>query len=211
VAAGRADVSDLDERQSVIAERPRHEPTVDDPELARGRLAEGEADRARTHQRGHPGVVRIADRDRPGPYPHLRLLVGIQRVVPVEVIRRQVQQRAGRGRDRRREVQLLTGQLDGEDVVRRIGEHGVDERLPDIADRDRSQASRAQHRLEHVHRRGLAVRTRHRQPGCRTGAPQLPGQLDLAPDRNAAGGRIGQKRVVRTQPGRCDDETDLTG
>ena len=76
-------------------------------------------------------------------------------------------------------VQLEAGELDGQDVVRLGVHHRLDDRQADVAARDRAQACRPQHRLEHLHRRGLAVGAGHGQPGCRV----LAGRAAARPAR----------------------------
>jgi hypothetical protein len=125
------------------------------------------------------------------------------------MIGRQVQQRPGERTHRRSEVQLLARQLDREHRVRLRRDDRVDERLTDVADRNRPQPGGAQHRLEHVHRRGRASGAGHREPWGGVGSSQPPREFDLAPHRNAAHLCCDQQRVGRTQSRRDDDEVDL--
>ena len=109
-------------------------------------------------------------------------------------------------------MQLEAGELDGEDVVRLGVHHRLDDRQADVAAGDRAQAPGAQHRLEHLHGRGLAVGAGDGQPRRRVlRVAQPPGQLDLAPDRDAARGRLREQRRGRRPAGRGDDEVDVVG
>jgi hypothetical protein len=96
-------------------------------------------------------------------------------------------------------VQLVAGQLDRDHVVRLGVHHGFQQRQPDVACGNCPVAGRGQDRGQHLHRGGLAVGAGDAQPGRRVGGiAQPPGQLDLAPDRDAPldGGRE-QRRVRR--------------
>ncbi len=111
--------------------------------------------------------------------------VVLERAVPVEVVGCDVEQGGGARRHRVRPVQLIARQLERDDVVRLRVEHGLDDRVADVAGRGDPQSGRPQHLGQHPHRRGLAVGTGHGEPGrgpLRVAQP--PGQLDLPPDRD---------------------------
>jgi hypothetical protein len=175
------------------------------PELALDRRGHAHPDaglrRRRGEQRGDAVVVEVGDCDRGRPHPRLDLDVGRHRAVPVQVIGREVQQRAGRWTHGLRPVQLEARHLDGQHVVGGRRQHGVDDRYADVADRAGAPSGRDEHRFEHADGRGLAVRAGDCEPGRTAPVPQLPGELDLAPDRNPDGRCVAEQRVVGTQPG----------
>ena len=184
----------------LLDERPIGEHVVDQPEHPDARRAEGEPD--------GPGAVLhlgVADQllgDLVGHVVDARpldagvdpALVGgvaghaaTRPVVPVEVVLRDVEHRGRLRLDRGGVVQLEAGELHRQDVVRRGVHHRLDDGQPDVAAGDRPQAAGAQHRLEHLHRRGLAVGAGDGQPRRWVlGVAQPPGQLDLAPDRDSS-------------------------
>ena len=81
--------------------------------------------------------------------------------------------------------------------------------MPDVAGAGCAQPGRPQDRREHLHRRRLAVRSRHGEPRGRARAgTHPPGELDLAPDGYAVGRRLGEQRVVGPPSRGRDDEVD---
>ena len=71
-------------------------------------------------RRGDPGIVGVADGDAvrvAAPDRELRGGVRVERLVPLQVVVGEVEQRADRRRHRRRPVQLEAGQLDREHVI----------------------------------------------------------------------------------------------
>ena len=81
-------------------------------------------------------------------------------------------------------MQLIARELNREHV-QRFGVHdGLKDRSADIADRKSVESVRAQDRLEHLHRRRLAVGARDSEPWNRIVSPQAP----------------------RRPPGRCHDQ-----
>src|SRR5690606_28532935 len=108
--------------------------------------------------------------------------VRLVRAVPVDVVGRDVEARAGLGRDRVREVELEARELDGEDVRDALGD-GPDDGCPDVADGGGTLAGRREDRGEHADRRRLAVRPREGEPrrGGTAGDLEAPRELDLAP------------------------------
>ena len=91
-------------------------------------------------------------------------------------------------------MQLEAGELDGQHVVRLGVHHRLHDRQADVAAGHGPQAGGAQHRLEHLHGRGLAVGAGDGQPRRGLGrVPEPPGQLHLAPDRDAASCRLGEQ------------------
>ena len=209
----------------LLDERPVGEHVVDQPEHPDARRAEGEPD--------GPGAVLhlgVADQllgDLVGHVVDARPLDAVvdpalvggvaghaatRSVVPVEVVLRDVEHRGRLRLDRGGVVQLEAGELDRQDVVRRGVHHRLDDGQADVAAGDRPQAAGAQHRLEHLHGRGLAVRAGDGQPRRRVlGVAQPPGQLDLAPDRDASLDRLGQQRRRGRPAGRGHHEVDLVG
>ncbi len=105
--------------------------------------------------------------------------------MPVEVVGGEVEDGGGVHAQARRPVQLVAGELDGEDVVRLVGEDHVDQRDADVADGRGAQTGRLQDRGEHPDGGRLAVGAGDREPGGRVGAAQPPGQFDVAPDGDA--------------------------
>jgi hypothetical protein len=115
----------------------------------------------------------------------------------------------GLGAHRLGVVQLEAGELDGEDVVRRRVHDRLDERQADVARGHAPQPGRAEDLVEHLHRGGLAVGAGHGEPRHRSavgpGVAQPPGELDLAPHRDAALAGLGDQRRRRL-PARRDDQ-----
>ena len=201
--AGRGDVGDRRERHGV-GERPVHEVPVDDPQLARAGLAAGEADVARRRrgdqQRGGLAVVEARDRDVTAQHPGLRGAVGGHRAVPVEVVLGEVEHRPGEGAHRRRPLELEARQLHRQHPVARA--QRVHDGQPDVAAGDGVLPRRAQDRLEHRRRGGLAVGAGDREPARRPVradrrvVAQPPGELRLADHRHRRrAGRQRQRRV----------------
>ena len=173
--------------------------------------AEGEPDRAGAlldvglaHQPLGLGVGHVVDAGPLHPLVDAALVGGVvgharRAGVPVEVVLGDVEHRGGLGAHRVGVVQLEAGQLDGEDVVRLGVHHRLDDRQADVADGDAAQPRGAQDRVEHLHGRGLAVGAGDAQPRASAWSrvAQPPGQLDLAPDRDAAGAGLRQQRGGR--------------
>ena len=136
----------------------------------------------------------------------------VRAVVPVEVVLGEVEDDRGLGAHRLCVVELEAGQLDGEDVVG-LGVHDrLDDRPTDVADRRTAQAGRAQDRVEHLHRGGLAVGAGDGQPGGGVlGIAQPPGELDLAPDRDAAGRGLREQGRGGLPARRGDEHVDVVG
>ena len=148
----------------------------------------------------------------PGPRQAERLVggVGVERAVPVDVVGRDVEHCGRRELDRRRPVQLEAGDLDGDDVVGRVGSDHLDEGQSDVARSDRARPRREQDRLEHLHRGRLPVGPRDTQP--RHGrVAQPPGQLHLAPHGHARVGGSDQQRLVGSPAGRRDHQVGVGG
>ena len=129
--------------------------------------------------------------------------------MPVDVVGGDVEARRGPGCERVRPVQLEARQLDGDDVVG-LGVHDrLEHRGADVAGAAGSQPGGAQDRGQHLHGRRLAVGAGDGEPGRGALArAQPPGQLDLAPDRDAGRGRGREQRLVRAPARRGDDEVD---
>ena len=109
-------------------------------------------------------------------------------------------------------VQLEAGQLDREHVVGHRVHDRLDERQPDVAGRHAAQPRRAQDRVEHLDRRGLAVGAGDGEPGrVVVGVAKPPGQLDLAPDRYAAVAGLREQRRVGRQPGEVTSRSTSSG
>ena len=90
--------------------------------------------------------------------------------------------------------------------------HRLDDRAADVAGRHAAQPGRAQDRVEHLDGRGLAVGAGDREPGRGRGrVAQPPGQLDLAPDRDAALRRLHEQRCARPPAGRDHDRSASSG
>ena len=134
------------------------------------------------------------------------------RGVPVEVVLGDVEDRGGLRAHRVGVVQLEAGELHGQHVVGRGVHHGLEHRHPDVADGLAAQPGGAQDRVEHLHGGGLAVGAGDGQPRrVVLGVAQPPGQLDLAPHRDAARAGLGEQRRARAPAGRGDDEVDVVG
>ena len=194
VRGRRVDVRDLGQLLGVLLpvldEGAVHQDAVHDAELGGAGGAEGEADRPAAlldvglaHQvlGGRVGDVvdagdRVALVD-----PALVGGVRLHGAVPVEVVGGEVEHGAGVGAQRGRPVQLVAGELDGEDVVRapRRGPRRARRRR---CCRRRRCAGRPRVRIdgEHLDGGGLAVGAGDRQPG-----------------RPASGARAAARRVRR--------------
>ncbi len=106
-------------------------------------------------------------------------------------------------------MQLVAGEFDGEDVVLRLAEHGVQQRYADVADGRGAQARGLQDGRQHPYGGGLAVGPGDREPGrglAAVVAAQAPGEFDVAPDRDARLGGSQEERFVRLPAGGGDDE-----
>lgn len=213
------DVGDLGQLLGVLLpvrdEGPVDEDALDDAQLGRSGGAEGEAD-------GPAALldVGLADQVLGGPVrdvvdagdlvalvdPALVGGVRLHGAVPVEVVGRQVEHGGRVGADGGRPVQLVAGEFDGEHVVRLVAEDGVEERDPDVADGGGPQSGGLQDRGQHPYGRGLAVGAGDREPGGRAGAPEPPGELDVAPDLHARLGGGGEERLVGPPAGGGDDQ-----
>ena len=141
--------------------------------------------------------------------------VGVQRAVPVDVVGRNVEHRAGPRCHRSSAVsgraaqpmQLKARQLDREDVVRLGMLHHLDQWGSDVAGCLGPQPRSAQHRGEHAHGGGLTVGAGQGEPRRGTGLrSQPPSQLDLAPHRDCGRGSRGEQGLVRSPTRRGDDQ-----
>ena len=170
-----ADLGQLERRVlALLDERPIHQQVVDDAEHRHRRGAQGEP-------------------DGPGPLDHLGLLdqplgrrvghvvdaggrdagvdlglggpVVVEAAVPLQMIGVQVEDGGRMQRQGVRPVQLVTGELDGQHVVRLRVEDGLHHRSTDVAHRRGPQSGGAQHRLQHLGGGRLAVRPGDAQPG----------------------------------------------
>jgi hypothetical protein len=137
--------------------------------------------------------------------------VGLHRAVPVGVVLGDVEHDRGVGPGRVDRGQLEAAQLDGEHVVALLAGHHRHQRQPDVARRDRAASVGEQHGLQHPGRGRLAVRPGDDQPAGRPGPPHPPGQLDLAPHRDAEPRRVLQQEGGRPPAGRDHDEVGLGG
>ena len=127
----------------------------------------------------------------------LRRRVRVHRPVPVQVVRRQVQQDRHLRMEPVDVEQLERRGLDGQDVPRLARRQR--ERVPHVPAGAGLQPRRRQHRREQLDGRRLAVRPGHRQ--VRDGAHPRA-QLELAPDRELPVPRPPQdRRVAAARPG----------
>lgn len=220
--AGWVDVGDLGQFLGLLLavgdERPVDEDAVDHAELRGAGGAEGEPDGPAAlfdvrlaHQVLGGRVGRVVDAGDRVALVDAALVGGVRRhrAVPVEVVRRQVEDGGGVGARGGRPVQLVAGEFDGEDVVLGLAEHRVQQRYADVADGRGAQARRLQDRGQHPYGRGLAVGAGDREPGrglASVVAAQAPGQFDVAPDRDARLGGSQEERLVRLPAGGGDDE-----
>jgi hypothetical protein len=185
-----------------VRKGPVDQQVLHDAELTQRRAAEREAraDRGPGGQTHRDGVLAVVDghgaRTVDAP---LVGGVGPERAVPVDVVRGDVEHDGGVRSDRRAPVELEARQLDGEHVL--VGQHGVQQRQPDVARGDGAQAGGAQDRREHAHGRRLAVGAGDGQPGGAAGRAQPPGELDLAEDLDPRGRRGDEQRRVGTPAG----------
>lgn len=149
----RVDVARLGELLGLLLpvgdERPVDEDAVDHPELRGARGAEGEADGPAAlldvglaHEVLRRRVLRVVDAGDAVALVDPALVGGVtgHGAVPVEVVGGQVEHGPGVGAQRGRPVELVAGELDGEDVVRLVAEHRVQQGDPDVADGGRAQA-----------------------------------------------------------------------
>lgn len=219
VRGGRVDVLDLGQLLGLLLpvrhEGAVDEDAVDDAQLGRARRVEGEADGPAAlldvglaDQVLGRRVGRVVDAGDAVALVDPALVRDVRRhgAVPVEVVGGQVEYGGGVGAQRGRPVQLVAGQLDGEYVVLLVAEDGVQEGDADVADGGGAQPRRLQDRGEHPYGRGLAVGAGDREPGGRAGAPQPPGEFDVAPDGDARLGGCGEERLVGLPARGGDDE-----
>ena len=133
--------------------------------------------------------------------------------VPVEVVLGDVEDGGRLGAHRVGVVQLEAGQLDREHVVRLGVHHGLDDRQPDVADCDAAQSRGAQDRVEHLHRRGLAVGAGHAEPRGARGSGRAA--ATRARPRPTPGCRErsawASSGAVGFQPGRRHHDVDVVG
>ena len=128
--------------------------------------------------------------------------------MPVEVVGRDVE--AGRRQRPRDECDQCSWKLDSSTARTSCGSGcstASSSGVADVAGLDGPQAGGPQHRGQHPHRRGLAVRAGDGEPGrgpLRAAHP--PGELDLAPDRHPAAAAATQQRAVGPPARRGDDE-----
>jgi hypothetical protein len=128
-------------------------------------------------------------------------------LVPVDVVGSEVEARAGQRAHGSGPVQLEAGELDGVDVDGLGGADRLDDRPTHVADGGHVLPSRGEDRREHLHGRGLAVGASQRQPGGTARLRlQLPGELDLRPDRHPGASRRREQRLARRHARRRDDE-----
>ena len=106
------------------------------------------------------------------------------------------------------ERQLRRTHLDREHVESLGVHHRVDERDADVAHRRGAKPRRAQDRLEHQRRRGLAVGAGDDEPGRCVVALNAPGKLELAPYRNSLRLRCDDDGRRRRDPGRHHEYVD---
>ena len=123
----------------------------------------------------------VADGRLPREDPTLRLLVGLERAVPVQMVRRQVEQDRDPGMQRALVRELEGRGLDDQHVVPFEGRGG--ERPADVAARDGVQPAGTQARREHARGRRLPVRSGH---GEVRHADEPGPQLELAPHGEVA-------------------------
>ncbi|BCK71853.1 hypothetical protein Srufu_058060 [Streptomyces libani subsp. rufus] len=113
-------------------------------------------------------------------------------------------------------MQLVAGELDGEDVVRGLAvlalpQDDIDDRRTDVADGQGAQSLGGQDRGQHPHGGGLAVGAGDPEPGRGARAPQPPGDLHIADDVDARRSGRREQRAVRLPAGRGDDEFGALG
>ncbi len=214
---------------ALLHEGPVDDQVVHHAQHAHAGHAEGEADGAGAlgdvgildHLLGHD-VRDVVDAGMAHALEDLRLVEGVVghpaavrealARVPLEVVGLDVQNRGrvhGQGLG---PVQLEAGQLHGEDVVGGLVQDGFHHRTSDVAHRAGLETGREQHRLEHLGGGGLAIGTGDGEPRHGTvGLLQTPRQFDLAPDRDAARGGLGQQRRRRTPTRGGDDQVDVVG
>ena len=195
------------------------------PTMPTAGRAEGEADRAGTldhvglaDQPLGLGVGGVVDARPLHAFVDAALVGGVvghrgRAGVPVQVVLGEVQHHGGLGAHGPGVVELEAGELDGQDVVRRRVHHRLGHRAADVADRRAAQARGGEDRVEHLDRRGLAVGAGDAQPGGGGAGrvAQPPGELDLAPHRDAAPDGLRQQRRARLPARRGDDHVDVVG
>ena len=138
--------------------------------------------------------------------------------MPVVVVFGEVQAGAGKrrqraGAGRRQPVQLEARELDDENVEAGGVAHGIEHRNPDVAARRGAQTAFAQHRRCQLRGRGLAVCAGDEHPlgGGLDLVAHAPGQLDIAPQRNARGLNRADQRLIGAEAGRDDRELGAEG
>ena len=136
--------------------------------------------------------------------PQLDARVLLQRAVPIEMIRRDVDQRGGVAVEAADVLELEAGQLADDDGA--LGEVRSDlaERDADVATDPVRQAVGTQHRANQLGRRRLPVGARHADD-ARARRQQAVAQLDLGPDWNAALMRCLQHGMTAGHAGAPDD------
>ena len=190
-------------------ERTVDEQVLDHTELAGTGHAGGEADRLRPlddigvldHVQGHI-VGAVVDAGELGIVIDLRLIgrIGLGAAVPIEVVGGDVEHGRGIGAHRLLPVQLEAREFDREHLESRL-EHGLEQRRADVAAGLGPEPGGQQHRFEHRRGRRLAVGAGDRQPFRVVGAPDPPGQFDLADDGDAGRGGRGEHGLIRPPAG----------
>jgi hypothetical protein len=161
------------ERTEIRAAPPRRQPAVTDARPVFRWLTDREPPdltRGRARDRGGRLVVEVPDvdvgRTLEREHPRLRRRVRVERAVPIQMVRRQVEQHRDPRVERRLRRKLEGGDLDDEHVVGLPGRRR--ERPPDVAARHGVQTGRPQACGEQAGGGRLAVRPGHgdvRRPG----------------------------------------------
>ena len=132
--------------------------------------------------------------------------------VPLQVVGLEVQDGGRVHLHRVHPVQLEARQFHGQHVIGGLVEHRLHHRASDVAHGRGLQACSLEDRGEHLRGGGLAIGAGDRQPRDDTvGVLHAPGQLDLAPDRDATGSGLRQQGRTRAPARRGDHQVDVVG
>ncbi len=218
--------------RALFEEGPVHQDAVDDPEIARSRHAEVEADRTGALDHfgvfdhaagGEVGLVVHAGHAGARVDPGLGVAVRVGAAVPFEMVVGEIEAHRRVGRERigaglEVEVpELVAGELDHERVEAAGVAHGIEHRGADVAHGSCAQTRRDQHLGGQARGGGLSVRAGDEHPVGRSpvGSDDLvahaPRQLHVAPQGDALFLRPADQGVVRREARGGDDHLGCEG
>lgn len=164
------------------------------------------------HGTAHHVVGGVQDGHRAGnrrqvrQHPELGGRIGLEALVPRQVVGRDVED-DGHVRREERGGRQLVGRHLGHVHLHVAGRHGLETRVADVADRLGRQARRPQHVGRERHRGRLAVGARHGHP-ARVLRAFAPGELHLAHDLRAGRGRAFVERGELRDAGAGDAQVE---